>query len=281
MPPEKELSRKVAVVVGASPGIGRAIAVRLAQEGAHVVVADVNRSAAEETAAEVGKAAGRDTAVPESVDCSDRESMRSLLERAALAYGGIDILLQTAALFFPPGEDGRVTDDQWRRTLDVNLTGSYIAAEEAYRLMREQGTEGSIVLLSSANAVVPKKGSAAYDAGKAALSHLVRELAIEYAPNVRVNAVAPASVVEGSVQFPRERVMTSLAKYGISFDESESTDSLRERLSDYYAQRTLLKRKVSPAEVAQAVFLLASNRLPLTTGHILPVDAGLPEAFLR
>ena len=281
MPPEMELSRKVAVVIGASPGIGRAIAVKLAKEGAHVVIADLHPHDAEESAEQVRQAAGKETGLADSVDCTDRQSVRALLQRTSLAYGGIDILVQTAAVFFPPADDGRITEDQWRKTLDVNLLGSAVAADEAYRIMAEQGTGGSVVLLSSANAVVPKKGSWAYDAGKAGLNHLVRELAIEFAPSVRVNAVAPASVVEGSIQFPRERVMSSLTKYGIAFDESESTESLRHRLSEYYAERTLLKQKVSPTNVAEAVFLLVSDRLSLTTGHILPVDAGLPDAFLR
>jgi len=281
MPPEKELSRKVAVVVGAGPGIGYAVADRLAKEGAHVVVADLNPETASATAESLKKAHGKEVIGCESVDCTDRESVRSMLHSVALQFGGVDILVQTAAIFIPPNEEGRTTDDQWRKTLEVNLTGSMIAADEARKLMTEQGTGGSIVLFSSANAVVAKKGSWAYDTGKAALNHLVREMAVEFAPSVRVNAVAPASVVDGSVQFPRERVMTSLAKYGIAFDDSESTESLRDKLSGFYSQRTLLKRKVNPAEVAEAAFLLASDRLGLTTGQIIAVDAGLTEAFLR
>ena len=156
-----------------------------------------------------------------------------------------------------------------------------LIADEAQEIMKAQGTGGNIVLISSANSVVAKKGSWAYDTSKAALNHLVREMAVTFAPMVRVNGVAPASVVAGSLQFPRERVMSSLAKYDIPFDESESTDSLRDKLSGFYAERTLLKRKVTPASVAEAAFLLASDRLGLTTGQILAVDAGLPEAFLR
>jgi rhamnulose-1-phosphate aldolase/alcohol dehydrogenase len=281
MPPEKELSRRVAVVVGAGPGIGHAVADRLAKEGAHVVVADLNSEAAQTTAEALKKAHGAETIGCESVDCTDRASVRRMLRSVALQFGGVDILVQTAAVFVPPNDDGRTTDDQWRKTLEVNLTGSMIAADEAHKLMKEQGTGGSIVLFSSANAVVAKKGSWAYDTGKAALNHLVREMAVEFAPSVRVNAVAPASVVEGSVQFPRERVMSSLAKYGIAFDGDESTESLRDKLSGFYSRRTLLQKKVNPAEVAEAAFLLASNRLSLTTGQVIPVDAGLTEAFLR
>ncbi len=281
MPPEKELSRKVALVIGASAGIGQSIALRLAKEGAHVVIADLNGELAEAGAQAVRDAHGEETAVSATVDSTDRESVRALTTTAIRAFGGVDILVQTAAIFFPPNEEGRISDEAWRKTLDVNLVASVISAEEARRVMVVQGTSGSIVLLSSANAVVPKKGSFAYDAGKAALNHLIRELAIDFAPLVRVNGVAPASVVEGSIQFGRERVMTSLAKYNIAYSEDETTEALRDKLSAYYAQRTLLKRKVRPSDVAEACFLLVSNRLGATTGQILAVDAGLSEAFLR
>ncbi len=281
MPPEKELSRKVAVVIGVSPGIGQAIAGRLAGEGAHVVAADLRAELAEEAAAELQAAYGKEIAAAETVDCTDRESVRRMLNAVVGRFGGLDLLVVVAAVFFPPDESGRITEEQWRKTFDVNLLGSYVAADEAHRVMEAQGTPGSIVLISSANAVVAKKGSFAYDTSKAALNHLVRELAVECAPHVRVNGVAPASVVEGSLQFPRERVMSSLTKYNIAFDQGETTEALRGKLSGFYAERTLLKRKVTPAAVAEAVFLLASPRTDLTTGQIIPVDAGLNEAFLR
>jgi rhamnulose-1-phosphate aldolase/alcohol dehydrogenase len=281
LPPEKEMSRKVAVVIGVSPGIGRAIAARLAQEGAHIVAADLRADLAEEAAAELKTQQGTEVAHAETVDCTDRESVRRLLDAVALRYGGVDILACVAAVFFPPDESGRITEEQWRTTFDVNLLGSYVAADEARQMMARQETPGSIVLISSANAVVAKKGSFAYDTSKAALNHLIRELAVECAPHVRVNGVAPASVVEGSLQFPRERVRSSLAKYNIAFDESETTEALRSKLAGFYAQRTLLEREVTPAAVAEAVFLLASRRLGWTTGQILAVDAGLTEALLR
>jgi rhamnulose-1-phosphate aldolase/alcohol dehydrogenase len=281
MPPEKELSRKVAVVVGASPGIGIAVAEKFAKEGAHLVLADINLELAKAAAEHVNKKFGGETAVAAQVDCTNRDSVRQLMRSASLAYGGVDLLVSVAAVFFPPDASGRITEDQWRKTFDVNLLGSMLAADEANRIIAAQKSEGSIVLISSANGVVAKKGSWAYDTSKSALNHLVRELAVEFAPLVRVNGVAPASVVEGSLQFPRDRVLSSLAKYGIAFDESESTEALRDRLSAYYSRRTLLHKKVTPAGVAEAAFLLASSRLSLTTGQMLPVDAGLTEAFLR
>ena len=121
----------------------------------------------------------------------------------------------------------------------------------------------------------------AYDTSKAALNHLVRELAVEFAPTTRVNAVAPATVVSGSQMFPRDRVIASLAKYNIPYGEDEETGSLVDKLSDFYAQRTLLKQAVSPGKVAEAAYLLASDRLSQTTGQVLAVDGGLVDAFLR
>lgn len=281
LPPEKELARRVAVVVGASPGIGFAVAERLAREGAHVAVADLNAALADECAAGLRERHGKETALALQVDATDRAAVREMLGRVVDAFGGVDILVSAAAIFCPPGPNGRTTDEEWRKTYEINLTASMILADEAHRVMQAEGSAGSIVLLSSANAVVAKKGSWAYDTAKAALNHLVREMAVEFAPKVRINAVAPATVVEGSQQFGRERVLSSLRKYGIPHEETEQTEELRARLSAFYAERTLLKRVVRPADVAEAVFLLVSTRLGATTGQVLPVDAGLPEAFLR
>ncbi len=282
MPAEKEMSRKVALVVGAGPGIGQAVAERLAKEGAHVVLADINSANAEQTAVAVQKAYGKEVAQPETVDATDRASVRHLLDNVVLRYGGVDVLVMVAAVFIAPDAGtGRNTDEQWRKTFEVNVIGSYIAVDEAHNIMAAQGTEGSVVLISSANAVVSKKGSLAYDTSKAAVNHLARELAIEYAPKIRVNAVAPASVVEGSQMFPRDRVIASLTKYSISFSPDEATETLRDKLAEFYASRTLLKIPVTPAAIADAAYLAASPRLRLTTGQIIPVDSGLPEAFLR
>jgi len=282
MPAEKELSRKVALLVGASPGIGHSIAERLLAEGAHLVVADINGELAAETAKSFRKAYGPEIVVSESIDITNRKSVEKALQGVIRQFGGVDIVINIAAVFMPSDPvTGRSNDEQWRKTIDINLIGNAILAEEAQTIMAKQGTSGSIVLTSSANGVVAKKGSLPYDISKAGVNHLVRELAVEFAPKIRVNAVAPATVVEGSQQFPRERVLSSLTKYAIAFDDAESTEDLRAKLAGFYAQRTLLKVPVSPAKVAEAIFLLASDRTSLTTGHIFPVDAGLSEAFLR
>lgn len=276
-PPEREMARQIAIVVGAGPGIGRSIARRLLERGACVMVADIDEPLARRAGAELGAEYGADVVRACPVDATDRGSVRALIQQAVLAWGGLDALVSVAGLF-PAGD---VDEALWRRTFDVNVTAAWLLAEEANHVFAAQGLPASIVLCGSANAVVAKKGSLAYDVSKAALNHLVRELAVAFAPLVRVNAVAPATVVAGSQMFPRERVLASLAKYGLPHSPEEGDDALVERLSQFYAQRNLLHVAVSPDAVAEAAVLLASDRLGQTTGHILPVDGGLADAFLR
>ena len=138
-----------------------------------------------------------------------------------------------------------------------------------------------LVLTSSANAVVPKKGSEAYDVSKTALNHLIRELAVGMGPLVRVNGIAPATVVAGSTMFPRDRVIVSLSKYGIAFSEDETTEELRDKLAEFYALRTITRKPILPQDCAAAIVWLAGDASAKTTGHVIPVDGGLSEAFLR
>jgi rhamnulose-1-phosphate aldolase/alcohol dehydrogenase len=293
MPAEKELARQVVVVVGAGSGIGRETALRLSREGAHVVCVDKNAAAAEAAAKEITDRLGQGIGVAGTGlsgcgpalglggDILDRASVRAMLDQVALAYGGFDSICVTAGIFVPPDTAGRIPDDKWALTFALNVTGSYLVADEAHRTWKDQGLRGSLVLTTSANAVVAKKGSVAYDTSKAAANHLVRELAMELAPLVRVNGVAPATVVQGSAMFPRDRVIASLAKYGIPYAEDEATDSLTAKLSRFYADRTLTKNPITPADQAEAYFLLVTQRLSKTTGQVLTVDGGLHEAFLR
>jgi rhamnulose-1-phosphate aldolase/alcohol dehydrogenase len=293
MPPEKDLARNVVIVVGAGNGIGKAVAHRLAKEGAHVVCADLSKDAAETVAKELTDVYGQGIGVAGSgisgcgpavglqVDITNRSSVREMLTQAVLAYGGIDNIVVTAGVFIAPDRTGHVTDDQWKSTFDVNVMGSYLVADEARGVWAAQELRGSLVLTTSVNAVVAKKGSLAYDASKAAANHLVRELAVELAPMIRVNGVAPATVVAGSTMFPRDRVIASLTKYGIAFDESDATDSLRDKLAGFYAERTLTKSAITPADQAEAVFFLLSDRSAKITGQVIQVDGGLPEAFVR
>ena len=258
-----------------------------------MVCSDLHLDAAQSTEAELTRTHGAGIGVAGSgisacgpaaalaCDVTDRASVRRMLEQAVLAYGGLDNIVITAGVFPPPDREGRNSEEQWSRAFDVNVIGAHTVVDEARAIFARQGLRGSVVLTTSVNAVVAKKGSLAYDASKAAANHLTRGLAVELAPLVRVNAVAPATVVEGSTMFPRDRVIASLVKYGILFDEVESTDALRARLASFYANRTLTKAPVTPADQAEAVFFLISERSSKTTGQILTVDGGLVDAFLR
>ncbi|MFV0415911.1 MAG: SDR family oxidoreductase, partial [Chthoniobacterales bacterium] len=194
---------------------------------------------------------------------------------------GFDSIEVTAGIFVPSDTTGHIPDDKWALTFGINVTGLYLVADEANKTWKEQGLPGNLVLTTSANAVVAKKGSLAYDTSKAAANHLVRELAIELSPLVRVNGVAPATVVKGSAMFPRDRVIGSLAKYDISYSDDEETESLVNKLAKFYADRTLTKNPIMPSDQAEAYFILVSERLNKTTGQVITVDGGLHEAFLR
>jgi rhamnose utilization protein RhaD (predicted bifunctional aldolase and dehydrogenase)/NAD(P)-dependent dehydrogenase (short-subunit alcohol dehydrogenase family) len=279
-PPEKELSRHVVLIVGGGSGIGREAVLLAAQRGAHVVVADRDHEAAQKVAEEAKDIAGKEAGLSVAVDIRRREVIRQSLRDLIAAYGGLDILINTAALF-PSSKDGQITDEQWGVTLDVNVTANYLLADEAARILKDQNLDASIVLTSSANAVVPKRGSEAYDVSKAALSHLVRELAISLSPRVRVNGISPATVIKGSTMFPRDRVIASLKKYEIAYGDTASDEELRTSLAEFYARRTLTHRPIDPKDCAEAILFLAGPKSPCTTGHIVPVDGGLTEAFLR
>jgi len=293
MPAEKELARQVIAVVGAGSGIGRELALRLVKEGAHVVAIDLNPAGVEATVEKItGQygigigVAGSDVsrcgpAVAVSADVTKRESIRAALRQAVLAYGGFDSIAVTAGIFVPPDTSGHIADDKWALTFAINVTGAYLVADEAKAIWQEQGLRGSLVLTTSANAVVAKKGSVAYDTSKAAANHLVRELAVELSPLIRVNGVAPATVIQGSAMFPRDRVIASLAKYNIPYQEDEPSESLTGKLAQFYADRTLTKSPITPADQAEAIFLLLTQRLSKTTGQVITVDGGLLEAFLR
>ena len=293
MPAEKELARQVVVVIGAGSGIGKEVVHRILKEGAHVVCVDLNQETAAATAKEItdkyglgigvagSGVSGCGPAIGFGANITDRASVRAMLDQAALAYGGFDSIAVTAGIFVPSDTSGHIPDEKWALTFAINVTGLYMVGDEAAKTWKEQGLRGSLILTTSANAVVSKKGSVAYDTSKAAANHLVREMAVELSPLVRVNGVAPATVVQGSAMFPRDRVIGSLAKYNIPYSDDEATESLTTKLAQFYADRTLTKSPITPADQAEAFFLLLSNRLSKTTGQVITVDGGLHEAFLR
>ena len=279
-PPEKQLSRQIVLVVGGGSGIGHQVAVLAAERGAHIMVADRDVAGAERVADECSVIGGKEAVSFTPIDIRDRHAIRSALRATIEKFGGIDIVINTAALF-PSSPDGVISDAQWALTLEVNVTANYLLADEAKQIFDAEGLDGSIVLTSSANAVVAKRGSEAYDVSKAALSHLVRELAVSMSPKVRVNGISPATVVKGSTMFPRDRVKASLKKYSIPFEESGSDDELRNALAQFYAKRTLTHTPIDPRDCAEAIMFLAGPLARCTTGHLIPVDGGLVEAYLR
>ena len=281
MPPEAEFSRKIALVVGGASGVGREAARLLAQKGAHVVIADLDAESAKAAAVDAARLASSDAVASTAVDLGSPESLAGAVRFTILQFGGIDIVINTAAIYPVPDASGKLTPAQWSNTFQINVVGNHLLAEETDWVFRDQNLPAAMVLTSSANALVPKKGTEAYDTSKTALNHLIRELALGLSPRVRVNGIAPATVVAGSTMFPRDRVMHSLQKYKIEFSESESTEELRSKLAGFYAQRTLTRQPILPQDCARAIVWLASDESAKTTGHIIPVDGGLQDAFLR
>ncbi len=281
MPAEREFSRKVALVVGGGSGIGREVALLLAQRGAHVVVADLNVANAESAWADAAKLSSSEMGMAAALDLSSRESIAAAVRATILAFGGVDVVINTAAIYPTPDPSAASAEPVWARTLHLNVTGNFLLADEAARVLRAQNLPAAMVLTSSANAIVPKSGSEAYDVSKAALNHLIRELAIGLGPMVRVNGIAPATVIAGSSMFPRDRVIVALKKYDIPHADDEATEALRSKLAAFYARRTVTRLPILPQDCANAICWLAGDASAKTTGHVIPVDGGLPDAFLR
>jgi len=268
MPAPKPLATRVALVTGAGSGIGKAIAERLAAEGACVVVADVNLDGAQEVAAALG---GPDVAVAVRADVTDEDAVAALLREAVLAFGGVDLVVNNAGLSIskPLLE---TTARDWDLQHDVMARGSFLVSREAARAMIAQGMGGDVVYIASKNSLFAGPNNIAYSATKADQAHQVRLLAAELgAHGIRVNGVNPDGVVRGSGIFAGGWGAQRAATYGVP--ESE--------LGAYYAQRTLLKKEVLPEHVAAAVVALTGPDLVQTTGLHVPVDSGVAAAFLR
>ncbi|MGW1664240.1 bifunctional aldolase/short-chain dehydrogenase [Streptomyces microflavus] len=268
MPVPKPLATRVALVTGAGSGIGKAIAHRLAAEGACVVVADLDTDSAEAVADELG---GPDRAVAVTMNVTDEEEIAAAFREAVLAFGGVDLVVNNAGISIskPLLE---TTAKDWDLQHDIMARGSFLVSREAARLMIEQGLGGDIVYIVSKNAVFAGPNNIAYSATKADQAHQVRLLAAELGQHgIRVNGVNPDGVVRGSGIFAGGWGAQRAATYGIEED----------KLGEFYAQRTLLKREVLPEHVANAVFALSAGDLTHTTGLHIPVDAGVAPAFLR
>jgi len=268
MPKPKPLASRVALVTGAASGIGKAIAERLAAEGACVVVADLDLHNASHAAAEIGAS---DVAIGVAADVSDAEAVAAAFRDAVLAFGGVDLVVNNAGLSIskPLLE---TTEQDWDLQHDVMAKGSFLVSREAARIMIEQEMGGDIVYISSKNSLFAGPNNIAYGATKADQAHQVRLLAAELGPHqIRVNGINPDGVVRGSGIFAGGWGASRAAVYGVP----------EEKLGEYYAQRTLLKREVLPDHVADAVFALTGGDLTRTTGLHVPVDSGVAAAFLR
>ncbi|KUN30959.1 short-chain dehydrogenase [Streptomyces corchorusii] len=268
MPKPKPLATRVALVTGAGSGIGKAIAHRLAAEGACVVVADLNGENAVAVAEELG---GPDKAVAVTVDVTDEEQIAAAFKAASLAFGGVDLVVNNAGISISkPLLETSVRD--WDLQHDIMARGSFLVSREAARVMTVQGLGGDIVYIASKNAVFAGPNNIAYSATKADQAHQVRLLAAELGEHgIRVNGVNPDGVVRGSGIFAGGWGAQRAAVYGVP----------QEKLGEFYAQRTILKREVLPEHVANAVFALTGGELTHTTGLHIPVDAGVAAAFLR
>lgn len=271
LPPEAELSRKVALVTGASRGIGRAIARRLANAGAHVVLTDIDGEALQDTAFEINNETAADRCVALSMDVRSEEQVKAAFQESVLAYGGVDILVSNAGIA-PHGTLHTLPLTDWHQSLDINATGHLLVGREAVRVMREQGTGGSLVFVATKNVTAPGRGFGAYSAAKAAEAQVARTFAMENGIyGIRSNIVNPDAVFQDSGLWSRELKEERASAHAVAVED----------LEDFYRRRNLLQAFITPNDVAEATLWLASGRSAKTTGCMISVDGGVPEAFPR
>lgn len=271
LPKQKELAGKVAVVTGAASGIGRAVAERFAEEGAHVVVTDVEVPLAEELAESIVERHGLRRAMAIRLDVSSEDDVERAFAAAVRAYGGVDVVFSNAGIS-SFGKLEMLPASDWDRSFAVNTRGHFLVCRAAMRIMRQQGTGGSIVFNASKNVTAPGKEFGAYSVSKAAEAQLCRVVALEGGDaGIRANMLNPDAIFGGSRFWSREMRGMRARAYGV---ESE-------QLPDFYRDRTLLKVEVTAEDVAEAALFFAGPRSAKTTGAMLPVDGGVKEAFPR
>ncbi len=271
LPPERELAGKVALVTGGASGIGKAISQRLAQEGAHVAIADIDSSNAARAAQELCDSYGLKRGLAVECDVTREESVAQAFREVTLAYGGVDIVVSNAGLARAhPIEDTSL--EEWNRIFNVLAAGYFLVARQAFRLWRTQGNGGNLIFIASKNALTPGKNASAYSAAKASELQLARVLAEEGGPaGIRVNTICPDAVVQGSGIWNSAWREERARDYGVRPDEIEA----------FYRQRSTLKVNVYPEDIAEAALFLASPRASKTTGAVITVDGGVPAAYVR
>jgi NAD(P)-dependent dehydrogenase (short-subunit alcohol dehydrogenase family) len=271
LPKEKELASRIAIVTGAASGIGRAVAERFAEEGAHVAVTDVEFAQAQEVAESIVKKHGLRRAIAMRLDVSSEEDVERAFEEVVRAYGGLDVVVSNAGISSFGSLDSLSTKD-WDRTFAVNARGHFLVSRAALRIMKAQGLGGAIVFNASKNVTAPGKEFGAYSVSKAAEAQLCRIVALEGGEfGIRANMLNPDAIFGGSRFWSEEMRSMRAQAYGVETEE----------LPDFYRARTLLKVEVTADDVAEAALFLAGPRSAKTTGAMLPVDGGVKEAFPR
>jgi rhamnulose-1-phosphate aldolase/alcohol dehydrogenase len=270
-PPDRDLAGKVALITGAASGIGRATAYRLADEGAHIVVADINAEGGQETVDAINKKYGAKRATFVNMNVTKESTVEDAFKDAILTYGGLDIIVNNAGIAGgAPITETTLAD--WQKNIDILATGYFLVAREGFRLLKQQGVGGSLVFVGSKNSISSGKGASAYSAAKAAEVHLARCLAEEGGEfGIRVNCVLPDGVIRGSGIWNSEWKEARAKNYGIGIDQ----------LEDFYAKRNVLKVPVFPEDIAEAICFLAGPRSAKTTGGMITVDGGVNTAFVR
>jgi len=270
-PPEREMARRIALVTGGAGGLGKAVARRLAAEGAHVVVTDLDGAGARKVADEIAASVGSGRTLGLAMDVTCETSVRVAFEETVLAYGGVDVIVSNAGIAHStPVVDLALAD--WERSFAVNATGHFLVAREAMRILMAQGIGGALVFIATKNVMSPGKDFAAYSAAKAAEAQLAKVLALEGAPHgIRSNIVNPDAIFQDSGLWSPEVRRERAAAQGIAV----------EQLEEFYRTRNLLGARILPDDVAEAVLFLASDRSSKTTGCTLTVDGGVKDAFPR
>lgn len=270
-PAEAEFSRKVAFITGGAGGIGSATARRLVSEGAHVVLADLNLEGAETVAADINAQAGEQRAIAVKMDVTSEEQVAAAFEAAALAFGGVDTIVNNAGLATSSPFD-ETSLKEWNLNMNVLGTGYFLVAREAFKQMKQQAIGGNMVFVGSKNSVYAGKNASAYSAAKAMETHLARCIAAEGGEfGIRVNSVLPDAVLQGSAIWGSNWRNERAAAYGIEPDQ----------LEDHYKKRTTLLVNIYPADIAESIAFFASSKADKTTGCMITVDGGVPAAFTR